>query len=1563
MDVKFSLEYNCPSDFSHFTKNNQTFYSTLTLKWAEEPGDIQINFPVPIHGVFIIRSEHDTISSKRTWIPYLIDKPDEWLLKKYKENGTGDLLFRKAFPGGKYIQTQPGNEKPHKLGISSIPIISELNENQINLSFTDEKKTILKEFIKKSNSISTEYNDALDEQDIKHVRLQTFSTYIVERFISQLINCAMAVFRKDQRYKAILSSDESSINSVDRIALWDGIKERARMIGWQLIPTERLIASGQLELFSPLNNIDAISQLTCVKRYRYSKNLPAIYHQNHPSFKDIICPIETPESSDVGITLHLAQGVKTDIWGNLYHNPNPDSYLGYAASLVPFYQHNDAVRVMMGAKNLRQAVPLSGAEAPRITTGFEKDLCNAVKPLVDLKLVPDEFAKYEPGRELLVAYMPWYGYNFEDAIVANRDLVKQGQLTWTYTRQYAKYLLPDFHPNIKIGLNKLGSNVVDGDILATFQESRDIIPLVHSGNEGVLTDLRYLKPSANFAGGTVQWSIKYDIPLQVGSKLMARYGNKGVISKFYPAEELPRFPDDSHLPANLRGKAVDLVLNPHGVISRMNLGQLMETQYTLASHLGFKLESDIGNPFNQHDHLKLNDFFKSTPLFDKYGRIQLEFGTNQLTESPVAVGFQHFSVLKHIPSKKAHARRGRHDSDRYNRITGQPVGGKANKGGQRLGEMEFWALAAHQADDIINEFLTHRSEPAWNSSEQITQTSQAIFDHLFALGFNVDKKSQIQAVIDDDVLNLAKPVRNKSTRIVANKASFACPKCGKKLFDGLAIVSTANTQRSSEIVVDINSVLQQFDYQLEDVQDITFNKPGKDFKPKNEIIELSSDKGPLHLELEFKQSTITIRMNVKDEVLIAKCRYDKDFKLTEFPSIILNCSKHTSERLVGSNPILMAQSVSGGFYDPTIFGNDGIKKPDLKWGFIELPEKIPHPFIKDLKIRFIPVLPVKYRSTSSAIFLKKREEHDLTDAYVNLYDAVQGLNSGKVDNQELLFAVGGLYNKIKVRTFGKSGKSKFGLLRRHGLGRRVDYSSRLVIVPDPSLDWDEVSIPVNVLSVLYGDQIAESGIAKELNKFFSKYRDISTPIPDEVEVYDVVKKYLEMNETRVLLNRAPSLHKYNILSFKPTTHLISDGQVFKLNPIVFKGFGADADGDEMTIHALLDDASLVEAKRLSPSHPENILSVASDEPMFDFDQDFVLGNYLHTKETKSVGLTRYLNLIKSEHNYKDIILNEMRSAFEKVTVAGVSFSYLELLECAIDEKEIFEALQKDEFTINPELEKLTHTKLYEIIENSSNPGYYFAAMALSGARGTKQTRQVLSARGFLHPGSTGFNTQNHDFVVFDSLLKGMDSNSSFMSTFNARSSMIDKNIGTYKAGFFMRKLVLALWPWHVKHGDCGKKSIIECDFKTQKCICSGCYGIDEENMYPAGLIAAQSIGERCTQLTMSSFHSGEKGVSLSDVEGILSKLPSNFDLYCQAMHEIPALNNIKMNHFCVLWLAILTSEGKSLNSAIKSGYSPLSSTVGISGFRNLIKVIEEKSSEYMVSNSIQRLMMSCWEEA
>ncbi len=320
----------------------------------------------------------------------------------------------------------------------------------------------------------------------------------------------------------------------------------------------------------------------------------------------------------------------------------------------------------------------------------------------------------------------------------------------------------------------------------------------------------------------------------------------------------------------------------------------------------------------------------------------------------------------------------------------------------------------------------------------------------------------------------------------------------------------------------------------------------------------------------------------------------------------------------------------------------------------------------------------------------------------------------------------------------------------------------------------------------------------------------------------------------------------------------------------------------------------------------------------------------------------------------------MNRAFEAATEAGVSYGFLELAGFNINNlKKVFDGLSKGTLTsdkINQELNKHTLTLLNKALANPGSPGYGLAVMALSGARGGGQVRQLLAARGYLAPGDTGFDANPDAFTFQTSLCKGMTPEQAFFAAMNGRSSMIDKKCGTPKAGYLTRKLVLACWPWHITEEPCSisesERSIFNCAHARDRAICSACYGtvFGYKNLdgFPAGLIAAQSVGERGTQLSMQSFHSGERAISLDEVDALfegryvcpedrdkpepeyvnLFKRLGDGAQFLNLMKQQKAYEDIKERHLMLIWRIIHESEKKTLSGASKGQFDVLSGLAG-----------------------------------
>jgi len=486
-----------------------------------------------------------------------------------------------------------------------------------------------------------------------------------------------------------------------------------------------------------------------------------------------------------------------------YMDVSPKQVVSVATALIPFLEHDDANRALMGANMQRQAVPLVQPHSPVIGTGMEhqaardsgqvlvsrhngvvssvnarqvkireddgaehvyylqkfvrsnQDTCINQRPSVKKgervsvnQIVADssstENGELALGQNVLVAFMPWEGGNFEDAILISERLVRDDVFTSIHIEKYEteardtklgpEEITRDI-PNVgeeslanldENGIIRIGAEVRPNDILvgkvtprgetelsaeerllrAIFgekaREVKDTSLRVPHGVHGKIIDVKQFRrdDSADHelpagVNEMVRVSIAQKRKISEGDKMAGRHGNKGVISRILPIEDMPYLPD---------GQSVDIVLNPIGVPSRMNLGQVLETHLGWAAErLGFKVATPV---FDGASEEEIRDALREAGLPED-GKVDLYDGRNGVKfDRPVTVGIIYMLKLAHLVEDKIHAR----STGPYSLVTQQPLGGKAQFGGQRFGEMEVWALEAYGAAHILQEMLTVKSD-------------------------------------------------------------------------------------------------------------------------------------------------------------------------------------------------------------------------------------------------------------------------------------------------------------------------------------------------------------------------------------------------------------------------------------------------------------------------------------------------------------------------------------------------------------------------------------------------------------------------------------------------------------------------------------------------------------------------------------------------------------------------------------------------------------------------------------------------------------------------------------
>ena len=484
-----------------------------------------------------------------------------------------------------------------------------------------------------------------------------------------------------------------------------------------------------------------------------------------------------------------------------YVDVSPKQLVSVAAAMIPFLEHDDAKRALMGANMQRQAVPLMITESPIIGTGIEyraaKDsgililaeddgviekvtgdaitvkykngktvvhklrkfkrtnggTCINQKPIVKVgeKVKKGDAIADGPstqngemalGKNVLVAFSTWEGYNYEDAILINEKLVKEDVFTSIHIEEYdcecrdtklgPEEITRDI-PNVgddslkdldENGIIRIGAEVRPGDILvgkvtpkgetdltaeerllrAIFgekaREVRDTSLRVPHGEAGTIVDVKiFTRDNSDELGPGVNQIIRCYIAtkrkISVGDKMAGRHGNKGVISRVLPEEDMPFMPD---------GTPIDILLNPLGVPSRMNLGQVLEVHLGgAAKALGWKISTPVFDGATEQD---VKEVLKEAGMSED-GKMTLYDGrTGDPFDKPITVGVMYMLKLHHLVDDKIHAR----STGPYSLVTQQPLGGKAQFGGQRFGEMEVWALEAYGASYTLQEMLTVKSD-------------------------------------------------------------------------------------------------------------------------------------------------------------------------------------------------------------------------------------------------------------------------------------------------------------------------------------------------------------------------------------------------------------------------------------------------------------------------------------------------------------------------------------------------------------------------------------------------------------------------------------------------------------------------------------------------------------------------------------------------------------------------------------------------------------------------------------------------------------------------------------
>jgi len=1081
----------------------------------------------------------------------------------------------------------------------------------------------------------------------------------------------------------------------------------------------------------------------------------------------------------------------------------PNEFISIATSLIPFLQHDDANRALMGSNMQRQAVVSVKPDAPYVSTGQEEKVAldsgyvivaeeNGEVTEVDGSHIKVKYAKHTKnyplekfkrsnqftcisqrpliargesvkkgqiladgpsiengvlalGQNLLVSFISWEGANFEDAIILSEKVVRDDRFTSIHIDEYSAdvrdtKLGPEVTtydiPNVsedklknldEEGIVRIGAEVKAGDILvgkispkgeseltseerllrAIFGEkARDVkdtsLTLPH-GKIGRVVNVKIFdrERGDKLEPGIIR-RIQVEIAelrkVQAGDKLAGRHGNKGVISQVRAVEDMPYLED---------GTPVDIVLNPLGVISRMNLGQILETHLGwAASKLGYRA---ITPGLDSATEADIRGELKKAGLPED-GKIKLFDGrTGEAFHNRVMVGQIYMLKLNHLVEDKAHMR----SIGPYSLITQQPLGGKAQFGGQRFGEMEVWALEGYGARHTLQEMLTIKSDDvigraaAYESiirGEQIKEPNvpasfNVLVNELKSLAFNIqplyevegDRKDNFSALkitvaSPEDIMRWShgevtkpetinyrtqRPEKDGlfSERIFGPTKDYECY-CGKYrrirykgvVCDKCGVEVTRAAVRRERIghialATPVSHIwfLKSIPSRLSLALDVSSQKLERviyysayiitDIKEENRKAALED----LERELKGKLKTVGNKdKTVKGEILEAADTTKEYLEKLRVGQILSEAEYFTLSRKFGN--IFKASSGAEAVHEI-------LQKLDMKKEVVAIESELEgakDPLAQSKLLRrlkmfksmirngsrpewmimsVLPVLPPDLRpmvaldggryatSDLNDLYrrvinrnnrLKKLLEIKAPDVIVRnekrmLQEAVDALidNSARFGTQQLSA------QRRPLRSLADMLKGKQGRFRQNLLGKRVDYSGRSVIVVGPRLKLDECGLPKRMALELFRpfviSEIIKRGLAHNIRSA-SRFMEEHTP-----EVLAILEEIIK--DKRVLLNRAPTLHRLSVQAFRPQ---LVEGLAIKLPPLVCAAFNADFDGDQMAVHLPLSEAAQKEAVEIM-SAGKNLLKPATGDLITGPWNDVVLGSYYLTRKLPAQG--------------------------------------------------------------------------------------------------------------------------------------------------------------------------------------------------------------------------------------------------------------------------------------------------------------------------------------------------------
>ncbi|ODN29686.1 hypothetical protein [Fervidobacterium thailandense] len=918
---------------------------------------------------------------------------------------------------------------------------------------------------------------------------------------------------------------------------------------WQKIPI----------FFLPDRN-NKIEYLSNPRKVVYpNEKVPEHIRYPHISHLGIVDLLETPETEKIGLTLTLVDSddldydfqnlriVNTQITPESKNKPSEIlkeqafTFLSLATKQIPFIPHSDGARMLMGSKNLKQAIQVVDAEEPFLKTGAEKE-----------KL----------GVNALVAYGLFYGFNFEDGIVVSESFAKKMAVKRLEQEKFTVAVENDKAPKVEKGEWVYRGQKQKGQKQAPFVRIKF---LVREGDEVFfgkeLFKVTYIPGNvkkiytyqgrykakvinipeqplvpyeSSFVDGTfidIPITFEVDKPLEVGDKLMGRHGNKGVVSLILPDEEMPK--------AVIAGeeKTIDVILSPLGVVSRMNLGQLYETHITVAQKFAnFKEIPDLVSPLE-------NVFDKSSKLLealksigaDDFGRFKVVYKNH---EWRLTVGYQYIVRLDHCVRDKLHVVSFASESE----LTGQPKKGKSRNGGQRFGELEFWSLYSYGNKRLIKLFASKNlSEKHLAEAKHLNIFPEELLNVLFqkTCGLRFDTTSCMRTKFEYAPLEHASEGKVSELDEVLEAYLSTCarafvrtsnPTMLKFLLAKISIEQSKVQDKFKAFCEEIEKVLSEFSEAPKSVEEL------QNFALR--VLQIMDKHSEVVEKLEPNWKTF-LRVDLEGNRLSGEARKYTGIALT----------KNINE----------------------IF--------ELK-----TEKKIEQHFQK-LRKKLLNVL--KLRENKGIVVAKSR--------------------------------------KFLTRLL----LTKDGYIRNLVIARRLHFSGRAVISPLPvdsleslgvkEFDIDKVALPVD---------FGITWLRKDLSEVFKEDKlqnALRGDVKSRKEVARYLNKLVEDREILVILNRQPSLHRHSLQGFQP---VFWEHYTIGLPINVCEGFNADFDGDTMAVYfpAEQDEEVKSEIRKMMPSR--NPFKLGSGELIYSTDQDMVYGYYLETGKDKGAMKKELGNMIR-----------------------------------------------------------------------------------------------------------------------------------------------------------------------------------------------------------------------------------------------------------------------------------------------------------------------------------------------